>query len=74
MRLFKYLSDGATAKKTLVESNPIRLMPGGLARIAPDGLHLLRFGIMASTLTTEHTRTEDYMRPISAEKLVYNVL
>ncbi|KAK4241174.1 hypothetical protein C8A03DRAFT_41359 [Achaetomium macrosporum] len=62
---YKWLSEGGR-----LEANPIRLMPGGLDRIVPDGFSLLGSG---TTETRQQNRTEDWMKPISAEKLVYRV-
>lgn len=45
-------------------------MPGGLERIVPDGFALLT-GLVIDR--KGFGRTEDYMRPISAEKLVYTI-
>lgn len=47
--------------------NQIRLMPGGLDSIIPEGMSLL------SGLVTDRevNRTESHMQPISGEKLVY---
>lgn len=63
---YKWLSEGG--KK--LEANPIRLMPGGLERVVPDGFALLGSGMMEDR---ERGREEEWMRPISAEKLVYRV-
>lgn len=50
-------------------------MPGGLERIVPDGFAILSSGVMASSFAGEgHGRTEQYMRPISGEKLVYTIV
>ncbi|KAF1810165.1 GroES-like protein [Eremomyces bilateralis CBS 781.70] len=62
---FKWLSEGGE-----LSANPVRLMPGGLDSIVKDGFLLLGPGSMEDR---EHTRTESWMRPISAEKLVYRV-
>lgn len=50
--------------------NPIRLMPGGLDRVVPDGFMLLGSGAMEAR---QRDRTEEWMKPISAEKLVYQI-
>ncbi|KAF1959252.1 GroES-like protein [Byssothecium circinans] len=47
---------------------PIRLMPGGLEKVVEDGFRLLGSGKMEER---QHGRSEDWMRPVSAEKLVY---
>jgi len=48
-------------------------MPGGLERIPEDGFYLLGAGVMASALKVENSRTEEHMRPVSGEKLVYSL-
>ncbi|TCD61243.1 hypothetical protein EIP91_008710 [Steccherinum ochraceum] len=57
-----------------IAPNPIRLMPGGLERIAPDGFTLLgsQKVIDRPSGATSHG-TEPWMKPISAEKLVYRI-
>lgn len=50
--------------------NPVRSMPGGLECIPRDGFVLLGGGSMEDRT---HGRTEEWMRPISAEKLVYTI-
>ncbi|KAK0616542.1 chaperonin 10-like protein [Immersiella caudata] len=62
---YRWLSSG-----TALEANPVRLMPGGLSRVVPDGFALLGSGSMDDRA---EGRTEDWMRPISGEKLVYQV-
>jgi hypothetical protein len=49
---------------------PIRLMPGGFEKVVEDGFKLLGPGAMGER---ETKRTEEYMKPVSAEKLVYKV-
>jgi hypothetical protein len=71
VRLFEYLTKGAATGKVIIEPNPIRKMPGGIERIVPDGFQLLGAGVLSSALRGEKSRTEEHMRPISAEKLVY---
>ncbi len=73
-RFFQYLTDGAVANKVLIQPNPVRSMPGGLERIPADGFSLLGAGVMASALKVAHSRTEKYMKPLSAEKMVYSIL
>ncbi|KAI1212778.1 GroES-like protein [Annulohypoxylon truncatum] len=53
---YKFLSSGAERGETVLEPNPVRIMPGGLDRIASD---------------EKSGRSEDYMRRVSMEKLVY---
>jgi NADPH:quinone reductase-like Zn-dependent oxidoreductase len=62
---YKWLSQGGK-----LEPNPIRLMPGGLDRVVEDGFSLLGTGTMEDR---GRDRKEEWMRPISAEKLVYRV-
>jgi NADPH:quinone reductase-like Zn-dependent oxidoreductase len=49
---------------------PIRLMPGGLDKVVQDGFALLGAGGMEER---QATRAEEWMRPVSAEKLVYRL-
>ena len=51
-----------------IQPNPIRLMPGGLNRIVLDGFALLGPGTMEQR---DGDRTEEWMKPVSGEKLVY---
>jgi NADPH:quinone reductase-like Zn-dependent oxidoreductase len=60
---YKWLSESGK-----LQANPIRLMPGGLKRIKDDGLKLLGSGNMEDR---DVSRTEEWMKPVSAEKLVY---
>lgn len=62
---YRWLSDGGR-----IWANPVRLMPGALERIAQDGFALLGPGTMQDR---KLERTESWMRPISAEKLVYKL-
>ncbi|KAF2252820.1 GroES-like protein [Trematosphaeria pertusa] len=49
---------------------PIRSMPGGLERVVEDGYRLLGAGKMEERQTK---RAEEWMNPVSAEKLVYRL-
>lgn len=69
-QFYSFLGSEAAAGKVKLEPNPVRNMPGGLERIVPDGLALLS-GFVSKR--TEVGRTEQYMRAISAEKLVYTI-
>jgi len=64
VQFYKYISDYPLLP------NPVRLMPGGLERIVGDGFLLLGPGTMDERAMT---REEEWMRPISGEKLVYEV-
>ncbi|KAI3397698.1 hypothetical protein diail_10467 [Diaporthe ilicicola] len=61
---YKWLSDGG-----FLQPNPVRVMPGGLGKVVPDGFAVLGTGVTSRG----HDRTEHYMRPISGEKLVYKI-
>ncbi|OWT43224.1 zinc-binding oxidoreductase [Pochonia chlamydosporia 170] len=69
-KFFDFLNSGAKENDVKLHPNPIRRMPGGLERIVPDGFALLT-GLVIDR--KGFGRTEDYMRPISAEKLVYTI-
>ncbi|KAI0121275.1 chaperonin 10-like protein [Xylariales sp. AK1849] len=62
---YKWLSEGHK-----LAANPLRLMPGGLGKIVSDGFSLLGSGSMGDR---QQNRIEPWMKPISAEKLVYKV-
>lgn len=66
-KFFEWLGSRGEVK---LEPNPVRVMPGSLERIAEDGFKL--FGTDVSGRTGSG-RAEDYMRPISGEKLVYRI-
>ncbi|KAF2663034.1 GroES-like protein [Lophiostoma macrostomum CBS 122681] len=66
VEFYKWL--GEAVGTTLIPV-PVRLMPGGLERVVEDGFTLLGTGAMGARLS----RTEEWMRPISAEKLVYTL-
>jgi len=68
---YAFLSGPGPSGKARLEPNPVRLMPGGLERVVPDGFSLLGSGSVSQR--TRLTRTEDYMRPIGGEKLVYKI-
>lgn len=65
VEFYKWLS-GAVG--TVLKPNPVRKMPGGLERVVNDGFKLLGTGTMGAR---EMSRSEEWMRPVSAEKLVY---
>lgn len=64
---YKWLS---VALGSELKPSPIRLMPGGLDKVVGDGFQLLGAGGMEGR---EAKRTEEWMRPVSAEKLVYRI-
>ncbi|KAI1092822.1 GroES-like protein [Rostrohypoxylon terebratum] len=69
---YKFLSSRAQRRETVLEPNPVRIMPGGLDKIAQDGFALL--GSIRVSDREASNRTEEYMRPISVEKLVYPLI
>lgn len=64
---FDYLGSGGVK----VVPNPIRLMPGGLENVVADGLALVSHAKVSQRKVQD--RTEEYMRPISGEKIVYTI-
>ncbi|MCJ1288094.1 hypothetical protein MMC26_007448 [Xylographa opegraphella] len=62
---YKWLSAGGK-----LEPNPLRQMPGGLESIVDDGLRLLGSGTMGDRDTKSE---KDWMRTLSAEKMVYRI-
>lgn len=77
MRFFKYLGSGASTGSVKLQSNPVRIMPGGLDMIAHDGFYLLGSGNVADrgvvAFEAVSQLSEEHMRPISGEKIVYRV-
>ncbi|TFK38490.1 chaperonin 10-like protein [Crucibulum laeve] len=73
---FAWLSAGAPddATRFPIAANPVRLMPGGLERVATDGFELLGAGNVVSRARVDEKEEErEWMRPISGEKLVYRI-
>ncbi|KDR73026.1 hypothetical protein GALMADRAFT_73353 [Galerina marginata CBS 339.88] len=72
---FKFLSAGSADDHTKfpILPNPVRLMPGGLERVVADGFSLLGSGKVIDRTSSNVTDGDDWMKPISAEKLVYHV-
>lgn len=62
---YKWLSEGGK-----LAPNPLRVMPGGLENVVDDGLRLLGSGTMDDR---KQVSGKEWMRPLSAEKMVYNV-
>ncbi|TXT12833.1 hypothetical protein VHUM_01234 [Vanrija humicola] len=69
---YNWLGTAAADGKVKVEPNPARVMPGGLERVVPDGFVLLGWNQVSAR--DNNGRTEEYMRPISGEKLVYELV
>ncbi|KAF4622235.1 hypothetical protein D9613_009386 [Agrocybe pediades] len=71
---FKFLSAGSPIDLSVfpISANPIRLMPGGLERIVSDGFSLLGYG-KVSDRPSHSDVEEEWMKPISGEKLVYSI-
>lgn len=77
MAFFKYLSAGSPEdpSKFPISPNPVRIMPGNLERIVEDGFKLLGSGkVNERHLNLGGDGGLEWMRPISGEKLVYNIL
>lgn len=74
---FKFLSTGSVeSKKTFpIPPNPVRLMPGGLESIVLEGFFLLGTGKVGnrSLVKQDENEAKNWMKPISGEKLVYNI-
>ncbi|EWZ79469.1 hypothetical protein NW765_013043 [Fusarium oxysporum] len=68
---YNFLSKPLPSGRAQLEPNPVRLMPGGLEKVVQDGFRLLGTGLVSERSKIE--RPEQYMRPISAEKLVYRL-
>ncbi|KAM5521744.1 Polyketide synthase, enoylreductase domain [Fusarium oxysporum f. sp. vasinfectum] len=68
---YNFLSQPLPSGRAQLEPNPVRSMPGGLERVVQDGFSLLGTGLVSERSKLE--RLEEYMRPISAEKLVYSL-
>lgn len=57
-----------------IAGNPVRLMPGGLEGIVRDGFALLGSGkVRERNTNVQDQGDKDWMQPISAEKLVYQL-
>ena len=67
---FRYLSTSARDGKSPLQPNPVRRMPGGMEKIVSDGFVLLGAGSMENR-ELARSRTEDWMTPVSGEKLGY---
>ena len=67
VEFYRWLSEAAGSALIPV---PVRLMPGGLDKVVEDGFKLLGPGSMEQR---QVERPEEWMRPVSAEKLVYTL-
>lgn len=67
VKFYRWLSDS----NSRLRANRIRVMPGGLREIFEEGFQLLGSGLMTDRNVC---RSESWMRPVSAEKLVYRVV
>ncbi|KAF4954527.1 hypothetical protein FGADI_5208 [Fusarium gaditjirri] len=72
-KFYNFLSKPLPSGRAQLEPNPVRLMPGGLERVVQDGFRLLSTGTGLVSERPRIVRPEDYMRPVSAEKLVYSL-
>ena len=62
---YRWLSEGGK-----LEPNPVRIMPGSFEAIVEDGMRLLGSGTMGER---RNQSDKDWMRPLSAEKMVYRI-
>lgn len=62
---YRWLSEGGELRAA-----PVRVMPGGLENVVNDGFALLGAGGVSDR---QQRRTEEWMKPVSAEKLVYRL-
>lgn len=69
---FKFIGRGATSDVNVLQSVPIRLMPGGIEKIVSDGFSVLRQSSLVSKDGSRRSM-EAYLQPVSAEKLVYKI-
>lgn len=69
---FKYISQEPTSGSSVLQSVPIRLMPGGMDRIISDGFSVLRNSSLVSKAGS-HPKRDAHLQPISMEKLVYKI-
>ncbi|KAF8814532.1 GroES-like protein [Phlegmacium glaucopus] len=74
-QFYKYLSKCHPKDPTTfpIPALPVRLMPGGLERVVPDAFTL--FGSeKISGRNPDPNESREWMKPISAEKLVYRII
>lgn len=67
VEFYRWLSSAAGSE---IEPVPIRLMPGGMAEVVTEGFLLLGSARMEDRKIAS---TKEWMKPISAEKLVYKI-
>lgn len=60
-RFYEYLGSEARQGRVQLEANPVRVVPGGLDKIAQDGIPLVS------------PDKPNGVRPVSAEKIVFAV-
>lgn len=75
MAFYKYLSAGSSEDSEVlsIAATPVRYMPCGLAAIVEDGFALLGSGKVSDRVKAPANTRKEWMRPISAEKLVYTL-
>ncbi|ORY79745.1 chaperonin 10-like protein [Leucosporidium creatinivorum] len=69
---FDYVAPSGATTFQHLQPPSVRVMPGGLDRVLPDGFELLGLTLIGERKDAPK-RKEDYMRPISAEKVVYRI-
>lgn len=67
---YNYISP-PNATTLTIKPSKTRIMPGGLERVVKDGFRLLGVNLIGERKEEEKKSGEEWMRPISAEKLVY---
>lgn len=70
VEFFRWLS-GSVGRE--IRPVPVRVMPGGLERVVQDGFELLGSGKVAERRKETGENVQAWMRPVSAEKLVYGI-
>ncbi|KAK3336302.1 chaperonin 10-like protein [Cercophora scortea] len=68
---YRWLESGNGGEAKVLAA-PVRVMPGGLEKVVPDGFAVLGGGPVRERGSVQD-RTEAWMAPISAEKLVYEI-
>lgn len=76
MAFYKFMSGGSAKDHSRfpISPNPVRLMPGGLAEIVSDAFVLLgTYKVVDRPVEASDHGAKEWMKPVSAEKLVYRV-
>lgn len=76
MAFYKFLSGGSAKDRSRfpISPNPVRSMPGSLAEIVSDAFVLLgAYKVVDRPVKATAHGAKEWMKPVSAEKLVYRV-